>query len=78
MFRLMKTRQRYKPVLYADPEYDPHEFVAAPTWKGTVVGIDLNIEQDIGFAALLNFIRSAYAIDVKTKKDYAKHIRFSP
>jgi anti-sigma regulatory factor (Ser/Thr protein kinase) len=78
MFRLMKTRQRYKPTLYADPVYDPHEFVSAPKWQGTVVGIDLNIEQDIGFAALLNFIRGAYSIDVKTKKDYAKSIRFSP
>lgn len=78
MFRLMKTRKRYDPELNADPVYDPHDFVKAPEWNGTVVGIDINIEQDIGFAALLDFIRKAYFIDVKIKKDYAKRIRFAP
>jgi anti-sigma regulatory factor (Ser/Thr protein kinase) len=77
MFRLMKTRERYEPVLWADPVRDPHTFVEAPPWQGTVVGIDLNIERGIEFAALLEFIREAYRIDVKSKKDYAKKIRFS-
>jgi anti-sigma regulatory factor (Ser/Thr protein kinase) len=78
MFRLMKTRQRYEPELNADPKKDPHSFVTAPDWQGTIVGIDLNIEQGIEFAELLEAIRGAYAIDVKRKKDYAKRIRFSP
>jgi anti-sigma regulatory factor (Ser/Thr protein kinase) len=78
MFRLMKTRERYEPILHSDPIRDPHRFVDAPPWQGTVVGIDLNIERGIEFAALLEFIRAAYRIDVKSKKDYSNKIRFSP
>lgn len=77
MFRLMQTRQRYEPELYANPTNDPHEFVAAPPWPGTVVGIDMSIERGIDFAALLEFIRAAYKLDVKKKKNYAAKIRFS-
>ena len=77
MFRLMQTRQRYQPVLHADPTRDPHKFDSAPNWKGTVVGIDLNIEQSIEFADLLSQIRSAYQIDVKRTRDYTNKIRFS-
>lgn len=78
MFRLMKTRKRYQPELHTDPVNDPHKFVAAPPWAGTVVGIDLNIAQGIEFSELLKQIRQAYFIDVKRKKDYAKKIRFAP
>lgn len=78
MFRLMKTRMRYDPELHADPEDDPHGFVLAPDWNGTVVGIDLNIEQGVEFAQLLHQIRGAYSIDVRRKKNYANKIRFAP
>jgi len=78
MFRLMKTRMRYQPILYADPARDPHSFVDAGNWSGTVVGIDLNIEQGVEFSELLNEIRKAYFIDVKAKKDYSARIRFAP
>ena len=77
MFRLMKTRKRYEPVLEADPTKDPHRFVRAGNWQGTVVGIDLNIEQGVEFSTLLESIRKAYFLDVKIKKDYARKIRFS-
>jgi hypothetical protein len=73
----MKTRKRNTPTLHSDPHADPHKFVKAPLWKGTIVGIDFNIEQGIEFSALLEQIRRAYFIDVKAKKDHAKRIRFS-
>jgi len=78
MFRLMQTRQRYAPQLQTDPRRDPHSFVKAPNWCGTVVGIDLNIEQGVEFSELLEQIRKAYFIDVKHKKDFSKKIRFAP
>jgi hypothetical protein len=77
MFRLMLTRKRHHPVLRADPIRDPHTFVDAPDWDGTIVGIDLNIEQGVEFSYLLDQIRQAYSLDVKSKKDYSKRIRFS-
>ena len=73
----MKTRKRHEPILHADPSRDPHSFVSAGDWQGTVVGIDLNIEQGIAFADLLNQIRQAYFIDMKPKRNYANKIRFS-
>ncbi len=76
MFRLMKTRKRYAPELNTNPNDDPHAFVHAPNWQGTVVGIDLNIEEGVEFATLLNQIRGAYEIDVRRKKNYANKIRF--
>ena len=69
MFRLMKTRKRREPTLHADPSRDPYSFVNAGEWPGTVIGIDLNIEQGIAFADLLNQIRQAYFIDIKPKRD---------
>ena len=78
MFRLMLTRKRYTPELHTDPKNDPHTFVALPDWTGTVVGIDLNIEQGVEFSELLEQIRKAYFIDVKRKKDFSKKIRFAP
>lgn len=77
MFRLMQTRIRYKPELQTDPIHDPHKFEKSPNWQGTVVGIDLSIEQSADFSKLLDQIKAAYFIDVKRKKDYAKKIRFS-
>jgi anti-sigma regulatory factor (Ser/Thr protein kinase) len=77
MFRLMQTRKRHEPALHANPAADPHTFVNAPVWAGTVVGIDLSIERGIEFSALLDQIRAAYFIDVKKRKDYASRIRFS-
>lgn len=78
MFRLMLTRKRYTPELHTNPARDPHSFVKAPRWPGTVVGIDLNIEQGVEFSELLEQIRKAYYIDVKRKKDFSKKIRFNP
>ncbi|MFZ1431657.1 MAG: hypothetical protein WAS21_33460 [Geminicoccaceae bacterium] len=77
MFRLMKTRLRHTPELHADPANDPHSFDSSPAWGGTIVGIDLNIEQGIEFSSLLKQIRQAYFIDVKRRKDYTGKIRFS-
>lgn len=77
MFRLMQTRQRDTLKLHANPSLDPHVYVEAPNWQGTVVGIDLSIERGVEFAALLNEIKSAYHLDVKKRKNYAAKIRFS-
>jgi len=70
---------RGRPVeLHANPLEDPHLFpTGLPEWPGTVVGIDINVEQGVAFAELLDGIRKAYFLDVKHKKDYAKKMRFT-
>ena len=77
IFRLNKTRACNQVQLHADPLFDPNRMSVAPRWRGPVVGIDLNIEQGIKFADLLDQVRSAYQIDVKKKRDYSAKIRFS-
>lgn len=78
MLRLMLTRKRYAPELHTNPNNDPHVFAPSPSWPGTVVGIDLNIEQGVEFSEVLEQIRKAYFIDVKRKKDFSKRIKFAP
>lgn len=77
IFRLNRTKQRDAVHLHADPLFDPNRMYTAPFWPGTVVGIDLNIEQNVRFSDLMSQIRSAYRVDVKKKKDYSAKIRFS-
>ena len=78
MFRLMLTGKGKAPTLHSDPIDDPHAFADAPRWEGTVVGIDLNIEQGKEFAELIEEISKAYFINMKNKKDYSRKIRFNP
>jgi anti-sigma regulatory factor (Ser/Thr protein kinase) len=79
LYKLLPTPSRRAIALAADPAKDPHRFVEAlPRWQGTVVGIDLSINEGAGFADLLDKIRAAYQIGKgRTKKDYTKRIRFS-
>lgn len=49
-----------------------------PYFQGTLVGIDINIEDDEAFNNLISNIGSAYQLSVKkTKKDYFKRIKFT-
>lgn len=78
LYKLLKTPERDAPVIYADPALDRHKFtVGLPAWRGTVVGINIGVEEGEAFADLLSTIRKAYDIDVKKqKKLYYRKIRF--
>jgi len=78
-YKLMKSREGGLLVLNADPTLDRHRFLEpVPAWPGTVVGIDINVEEGRSFAELLNQIRAAYSLDVKVqKKAYYKRARFT-
>jgi hypothetical protein len=39
-----------------------------PTWRGTVIGIDIGLSSGLSFAKLLDAIKSAYNIDIRTRK----------
>ncbi len=76
-FKLLRTPADGELFLHADPGADRHRFVKPPHWPGTVVGIDVSVEQEAEFAELLDEIRKAYSIDVKKrKKAYYKKVRF--
>lgn len=49
-----------------------------PFFPGTLVGIDINIEDNQAFNNLIENIGNAYRISIKkSQKDYYKHIKFS-
>lgn len=77
-FELLKVREGELLTLNADPRLDRHRYLTGvPSWPGTVVGIDINVEEGQNFADLLDRIRTAYSVDLKTrKKVYYKRARF--
>lgn len=77
-FVLLRSREGELLTLNADPRLDRHRLLTGlPKWPGTVVGIDINVEEGQNFADLLDKIRTAYSVDLKTrKKAYYKRARF--
>lgn len=71
LYKLTKRDKRRKglPRLRANPEQDAHaETNQAPNFPGTVVGIDISLDQTSEFTSLLSVIRSAYTEAVKERK----------
>jgi len=77
-FKLLRVPRGETTVLKANPQNDKHRFLTGiPEWHGTIVGIDINVEEGRSFAELLDEIRQAYSIDVKSRrKAYYKKARF--
>jgi len=70
MYKLLKTAPAKKVRLYADPFRDKHsKDYKYPYWQGTVVGVDLNLDNREEFNSLLNLI---YGIIQKTIKERKK------
>jgi anti-sigma regulatory factor (Ser/Thr protein kinase) len=68
-YKLLKKISRAKPHLNANPEKDRHsESNALPFWQGTVVGIDLSLDQTKEFSLLLDAIRQTYSNAVKERR----------
>jgi anti-sigma regulatory factor (Ser/Thr protein kinase) len=77
VFKLLRQAEDQLPLLNADPLLDRHRFQEVPRWPGTAMGIDIAVREDVEFASLLDEIRKAYSIDVRSKKKaYYKKIRF--
>jgi anti-sigma regulatory factor (Ser/Thr protein kinase) len=77
-YRLMKGPADRPIKLHPNPLDDHHKFPdTLPAWPGTLVGIDINVREDLEFADLLNQIRKSYYLNIKRKKDFAPRIKFS-
>jgi anti-sigma regulatory factor (Ser/Thr protein kinase) len=71
LYKLTKRDKRTKgfPRLRANPANDAHaETNNAPNFPGTVVGIDISLDQTSEFTTLLSVIRNAYTEAVKERK----------
>lgn len=73
LYKLTKRDKRTKrmPRLKANPENDKHaETNDAPDFPGTVVGIDISLDQTREFTQLLAAIRTVYTKAVKERKKF--------
>ena len=75
----LRRSQKNPELLHANPFEEDHKLVTdLPKWQGTVVGIDISVDDAGQFADLLAGIREQYSIDVKkAKKKYFKKIKFT-
>jgi len=69
MYKLHKAPQRKRLKLNADPFDDKHAVVSnLPFWKGTVVGIDITLDQTQEFDTLMRLFRDVWSKAVSERK----------
>lgn len=69
MYKLLKSSDKEKIKLYADPFKDKHsKDEDYPYWEGTIVGIDISLDQTREFSTLLDFIWKIYVKTVRERK----------
>lgn len=80
LYKLLKRPSHGKVRLYADPSKDRHsEKTGLPYWQGTVVGVDLSLDDTGEFKRLLDAVRATYSSAVRErKKARYKKARFEP
>ena len=78
-FKLKTTPPHEKIEFYPDPRKDRASLKAGlPFFQGTLVGIDMYIEDSGAFNKLMDKIGDSYRVSVnKMKKDYYKRIKFT-
>ena len=78
-FKLRADPLKEKIVFKADPQRDISTMKESlPNFPGTVVGLDIHIEDDEAFNRLMDRIGDAYKLSVKkSKRDYHKRIKFT-
>jgi anti-sigma regulatory factor (Ser/Thr protein kinase) len=68
MYKLLKSSSQ-KNRLFSDPFKDRHsKKTELPYWHGTVVGVDLSLDQIAEFSQLLQLIRTSYTKAIKDRK----------
>lgn len=69
MYKLLKTSPQRPVRLFADSNKDNHsENADLPYWQGTVVGVDVTLDQSNDFTKLLDLIRQAYSEGLAERK----------
>lgn len=75
LYKILRRKKGSQIKLNADPFKDRHSVdEKIPFWKGTVVGIDINLDQTEEFSRLLDAIRKVYteAVRERRKAKYRK------
>lgn len=70
LYKLLKEKDGQKVVLNSDPLEDRHSKESGlPHWKGTVVGIDMTLDENEEFTTLLDKIREIYTSSVRNRRE---------
>jgi anti-sigma regulatory factor (Ser/Thr protein kinase) len=68
-YKLLKKPSTQALILKADPFRDRHaKSENLPYWQGTLVGVDITLDQTAEFSRLLEIIRKTYSMAVKERK----------
>jgi len=68
-YKLLKKLSTKKMRLHADPFEDRHsKEESLPYWQGTLVGVDITLDQTAEFSLLLDAIRNTYSEAVRERK----------
>ena len=78
LYKLLKEKEESVARLNSDPFLDRHtEEVRLPFWSGTVIGIDMTLDENEKFTTLLDTIREVYVKTVRERrKAHYKKPRF--
>jgi anti-sigma regulatory factor (Ser/Thr protein kinase) len=68
-YKLLQRKYKKNLVLYADPTKDRHTFEEElPSFKGTLVAVDISLEKTTEFTSLLKLINKTYQQAVKERR----------
>jgi len=68
-YKLLKKTQTQRMRLHADPFKDRHTALEhLPYWQGTIVGVDITLDQTKEFSLLLEAIRKTYGTAVRERR----------
>ncbi len=78
MYKLLRADSKKRIQLHSDPFDDRYsKGVDFPFWHGTVVGVDMNLDNREEFSLLLDLINQTYAKSVKERRrEYYKKAKF--
>ncbi len=69
LYKLLKSRSTKRLSLHANPFEDRHTALSGlPHWQGTVVGIDLALDENEAFTKFLDRVRETYSEAVRTRR----------
>lgn len=78
MYKLLKADNKKQIRLHSDPSKDKHsEGNDFPNWQGTVVGVDIKLDNREEFSTLLGLINQTYSQSIRERrKEYYKKAKF--
>lgn len=69
LYKLLRQGEKKRHILHANPLRDRHsEREDLPVWPGTAVGIDMVLDENEKFSALMEHIRATYSKAVRERK----------